>query len=125
MSIERLYEILIDLNREISDTGIQGTLTNLSQSLMRLHQGQLTPQMRQQIINQVNIDKQKLFATINTFIPASLTTEDAKIYEAIGAYSLFGYDGQQRLEKMTSNLQNNPGEISEFNKYQVEINQVI
>lgn len=126
METAKLYKIVNDINEKIQNSGILDQLNTSFQNLIKLEQqAQLTPQVRQQLITQIENSKREILTANKTIIPTSLSVEDNKIYEALDAYNLFGYDGQQRLTKIFTEVLSNPSNTKlQLHQYQSEINRI-
>jgi len=126
METAKLYKIVNEINEKVQNSGILGQFNTTIQNLIKLEQqAQLTPQVRQNLLTQIENSKREIATAIKIFIPTSLSVEDNKIYEALDAYNLFGYDGQQRLTKIFTGVQANPSNTKiELQQYQSEINRI-
>lgn len=109
MEAANLFKTLKELQEKIQGSGLPSHFGTIIQNLAKIiQQTQTTIQNRQQFLTPIENARREIFAAINTFIPTTLSIEESKIYEALGAYQLFGYDGQQRLNQIFSTLQSNP-----------------
>lgn len=126
METGRLIDIVRQLTDKINGSGIVNHFNTIVQQLQRLaQQAQVTPQNRQQSFTAIENAKREILAAINTFIPPSLSLEESKIYETLGAYELFGFDGQQRVNTIFSELQTNPNNVrQQLQVYQQDINKI-
>ena len=103
-----------------------GHFTSAIQNLTKLtQQAQTTVQNRQQLLTPIENARREIFSAINTFIPTTLSIEESKIYEALGAYQLFGYEGQQRMNQIFSTIQSNPKNTqTQLQLYLADINKI-
>ena len=114
MEASNLFKTLKELNEKIQGSALQGHFTSAIQNLTKLtQQAQTTVQNRQQLLTPIENARREIFSAINTFIPTTLSIEESKIYEALGAYQLFGYEGQQRMNQIFSTIQSNPKKYSD------------
>ncbi len=126
METAKLYKIAKDINEKIQGTGILGHFNTIIQNLTKLaQQTQITGQARQQLITPIENSRREISTAINTIIPTTLSVEENKIYEALDAYNLFGYEGQQRLTKIFSEVQTNPNNArAQVQQYQSDVNRI-
>jgi hypothetical protein len=126
METAKLYKIVKDINEKIQGTGILGHFNTIIQNLTKLgQQTQITAQARQQLVTPIENSRREISTAINTFIPTTLSVEENKIYEALDAYNLFGYEGQQRLTKIFSDVQSNPNNAKvQLQQYQSDLNRI-
>jgi hypothetical protein len=126
MEIAKLYKVVKDINEKIQSTGILEHFNTIIQNLTKLgQQAQITAQARQQLVTSIGNSRREITSAINTFIPTTLTVEENEIYETLDAYNLFGYDGQQRLTNIFSEVQSNPNNAkTQLQQYQSELNRI-
>lgn len=126
MEASNLFKTLKELQEKLQGSGIQSHFTSAIQNLAKLTQQAQTPvQNRQQLLTPIENSKREILTAINTFIPTTLSIEESKILDALGAYQLFGYDGQQRVNQIFSTLQSNPRNTqAQLQQYQTEINKI-
>ena len=123
METGKFFKIVNDLTTKINGTGLQAHFQAIVQNAQKLGQQAQTPvQNRQQFLTAIENARKEIKNAINTFIPPSLSVEDSKIYEALGAYELFGLDGQQKFDRFFADLQTNPNNIRPaIQQYQQDI----
>ena len=126
MEASNLFKTLKELNEKIQGSALQGHFTSAIQNLTKLtQQAQTTVQNRQQLLTPIENARREIFSAINTFIPTTLSIEESKIYEALGAYQLFGYEGQQRMNQIFSTIQSNPKNTqTQLQLYLADINKI-
>jgi hypothetical protein len=129
MDTGEFYKVVKELHQKIQSTGLSSHVNTIIQNLAKLQQqGQSSPQNKQQIYTAIENGRREVKAVINTIIPATISVEDSKVYEALNAYSLFGFEGQQTFDSAFAQFQTNPSQalqiIQQFNRDFTRISQL-
>ena len=112
MEVGKLYKVAKDITQNVQNSNLNAYITAIIQNLdLLIAQAKSAPQNRQGFLNQIESNRRSLLAGINTIIPSSLPLEETKIYEVLGAYNLFGFEGQERLGKIFLVMQTNPNDV--------------
>lgn len=127
MEISKLFKVVKEITDKVQATNLNGHIQVINQNIDQLiRQAQGTPAAKQRFIAQIENSKKEILTAINTYIPTSLSVEESKVYESLGAYNLFGYDGQQQINNIFGDIQSNPNGVKgKLQQYQQEINKII
>lgn len=127
MEIVELLSVARQITEKIKATGFDNLAKQITQQLQKIEQpGQITPQIRAQIYTTVEGAKNQLLSSISQVLPPSLSLEQSKVYDILGAYNLFGFDGQERLRTIFTELQSNPNIVKDnFQSYLQEVNKIL
>ncbi len=127
METSKLYSIVNDLIIKIKSSNILKTLILITQTSNKLIQSAQSPNnIKQPISDQLTNLCNEIVNLISTFIPTPLSIEDDKIYQAINAYNLFGFEGQKRINNIPKEILVNPKNITiEIANYQSDVNKLI
>jgi|JI10StandDraft_1071094.scaffolds.fasta_scaffold06130_9 hypothetical protein len=127
MEISKLFKVVKEITDKVQATNLNGHIQTINQNIDQLiRQAQGTPVAKQRFLTQVENGKKEILTAINTYIPTSLSVEESKVYESLGAYNLFGYEGQQQINKIFVEIQTNPNVVKgKLQQYLQEINKII